>query len=122
MEIVDDVFPIEKNDVLRAGEIAEHREMFSARDSLYLAITGGMGSDPFSALMRISTAGWVEADSLDLTGQLSPGRLQLSTTVTSIEIRLFSMRKPTASAASRMRSLMGWLGCGSTFEMAKTKS
>ena len=37
-EIVDDVFPIEKMDVQRAREIAQGREMLSARDSLHVAI------------------------------------------------------------------------------------
>ena len=37
LSIIDEVFPIEKADVLRAAEIAEHRLQFSARDALHLA-------------------------------------------------------------------------------------
>jgi predicted nucleic acid-binding protein len=37
-DIVDDVLPIEKADVLRAGEIAQHRALFSARDSIHIAV------------------------------------------------------------------------------------
>jgi predicted nucleic acid-binding protein len=37
LDIVDDVFAIEKADVLRAAEIAQHREKFSARDALHIA-------------------------------------------------------------------------------------
>jgi uncharacterized protein len=35
--IVDEVFAIEKSDVLRAAEIVQHREKFSARDALHIA-------------------------------------------------------------------------------------
>ena len=38
LEIVDDVFPIEKRDVLRAGEIAQGPNLLSARDSLHIAV------------------------------------------------------------------------------------
>ena len=38
LSIIDEVFPIEKADVLRAAEIAEHRLQFSARDALHLAV------------------------------------------------------------------------------------
>jgi uncharacterized protein len=34
LDIVDDVFAIEKADVLRAAEITQHRGKFSARDAL----------------------------------------------------------------------------------------
>jgi hypothetical protein len=37
LDIVDDVFAIERADVLRAAEIAQHREKFSARDALHIA-------------------------------------------------------------------------------------
>jgi predicted nucleic acid-binding protein len=37
LDIVDDVFAIEKADVLRAAEIAQHREKFSARDAIHIA-------------------------------------------------------------------------------------
>ena len=37
LDIVDDVFAIEKADVLRAAEIAQHRGKFSARDALHIA-------------------------------------------------------------------------------------
>jgi hypothetical protein len=38
LDLVDDVFPVEKADVIRAGEIAGNRELFSARDSLHIAV------------------------------------------------------------------------------------
>ena len=38
LEVVDEVFGIEKADVLRAGEIAQNRVFLSARDSLHIAI------------------------------------------------------------------------------------
>jgi predicted nucleic acid-binding protein len=37
LDIVDEVFAIEKADVLRAAEITEHRDKFSARDALHIA-------------------------------------------------------------------------------------
>lgn len=43
LEIGDDVFTIEKADVLRAGEIAQNRAMLSARDSLHIAVMEGNG-------------------------------------------------------------------------------
>jgi predicted nucleic acid-binding protein len=46
LEIVDEVMPIEKADVLRAGEIAQNRTLFSARDALHIAVMEryGIGS------------------------------------------------------------------------------
>ena len=38
LDIADDVLPIEKADVLRAGEIAQNRALLSARDSLHIAV------------------------------------------------------------------------------------
>jgi predicted nucleic acid-binding protein len=38
LDIVDDVFPVEKADVLRAAEIAQHRGSFSARDAIHIAV------------------------------------------------------------------------------------
>ena len=38
LDIVDDVFAIEKADVLRAAEIVANRALFSARDALHIAI------------------------------------------------------------------------------------
>ena len=38
LDIVDDVFSIEKTDVLRASEIAQNPAALSARDSLHVAI------------------------------------------------------------------------------------
>jgi uncharacterized protein len=38
LDIVDDVIPIEKADVLRAGEIVQHRALFSARDAVHIAV------------------------------------------------------------------------------------
>jgi predicted nucleic acid-binding protein len=46
LEIVDEVMPIEKAEVLRAGEIAQNRTLFSARDALHIAVMEryGIGS------------------------------------------------------------------------------
>lgn len=38
LDIVDDVIPIEKADVLRAGEIAQNRALMSARDAVHIAV------------------------------------------------------------------------------------
>lgn len=38
LHIVDEVIPIEKADVLRAGEISQNRPRLSARDALHIAI------------------------------------------------------------------------------------
>jgi predicted nucleic acid-binding protein len=38
LDIVDEVFPIEKADVLRASEITQNRAQMSARDSVHLAV------------------------------------------------------------------------------------
>jgi predicted nucleic acid-binding protein len=38
LDIVDDVFAIEKVDVLRASEIAQHRASLSARDAIHIAV------------------------------------------------------------------------------------
>ena len=38
LDIVDDVFAVEKHDVLRAAEIAQNRESFSARDAIHIAV------------------------------------------------------------------------------------
>ena len=38
LEVVDEVFGIEKADVLRAGEIAQNRASFTARDALHIAV------------------------------------------------------------------------------------
>jgi predicted nucleic acid-binding protein len=38
LDIVDEVFPIEKADVLRASEIAQNRALLSARDPVHIAI------------------------------------------------------------------------------------
>ena len=38
LDIVDDVFAIEKTDVLRAAEITENRAQLSARDSVHIAV------------------------------------------------------------------------------------
>ena len=46
LEIVDDVFAIEKADVLRAAEICENRASLSARDAVHIAVMErhGIGS------------------------------------------------------------------------------
>ena len=38
LDLVDDVFAVEKYDVLRAAEIAQNRESFSARDAVHIAV------------------------------------------------------------------------------------
>jgi predicted nucleic acid-binding protein len=38
LNTVDDVFPVEKSDVIRAAEITQHRASFSARDAVHIAI------------------------------------------------------------------------------------
>ncbi len=38
LDIVDDVLPIEKADVIRAGEIVQNRAVLSARDSVHIAV------------------------------------------------------------------------------------
>jgi len=38
LDIVDEVIPIEKADVLRAGEITQNRAMMSARDAVHVAV------------------------------------------------------------------------------------
>ena len=38
LDLVDDVFAVEKYDVLRAAEIAQNRESFSARDAIHIAV------------------------------------------------------------------------------------
>jgi predicted nucleic acid-binding protein len=38
LDIVDEVMPIDKADVLRAGEITQHRIQMSARDAVHIAV------------------------------------------------------------------------------------
>lgn len=38
LDIVDEVFPIEKAEVLRAGEIVQNRMLLSARDAMHIAV------------------------------------------------------------------------------------
>ena len=38
LDIVDEVIPIEKAEVLRAGEIAQNRALISARDAVHIAV------------------------------------------------------------------------------------
>jgi hypothetical protein len=38
LDFVDEVFPIEKTDVLRAGEITQNRALLSARDAVHIAV------------------------------------------------------------------------------------
>jgi predicted nucleic acid-binding protein len=38
LDLVDEVFPIEKAEVLRAGEIVQNRANLSARDALHVAV------------------------------------------------------------------------------------
>ncbi len=43
LEIVDDVFPVEKADVLRAGEIVQNPSSLSARDAVHIAVMERQG-------------------------------------------------------------------------------
>lgn len=43
LDIIDQVIPIEKADVLRAGELAQHPAKLSARDALHIAIMERQG-------------------------------------------------------------------------------
>jgi len=43
LDIVDDVFAVEKADVLRAAEIAQNRASFSARDAVHIAVMERQG-------------------------------------------------------------------------------
>lgn len=45
LDLVDDVFPVERADVLRAGEIVQNRALFSARDAVHIAIMERYGID-----------------------------------------------------------------------------
>jgi len=38
LDIVDEVMPIEKSEVLRAGEIVQNRALISARDAVHIAV------------------------------------------------------------------------------------
>ncbi len=38
LDMVDEVFAVEKSDVLRAAEIVQHRASFSARDAVHIAV------------------------------------------------------------------------------------
>lgn len=38
LDVVDDVFAIEKADVMRAGDIVQNRALLSARDSVHIAV------------------------------------------------------------------------------------
>jgi uncharacterized protein len=38
LDLVDDVFSLEKTDVVRAAEIVQNRALFSARDAVHIAI------------------------------------------------------------------------------------
>jgi predicted nucleic acid-binding protein len=38
LDVVDEVLPIEKTEVLRAGEIAQNRALISARDAVHIAV------------------------------------------------------------------------------------
>ncbi len=43
LEIADDVFPVEKADVLRAGEIVQNPSLFSARAAVHIAVMEHQG-------------------------------------------------------------------------------
>jgi uncharacterized protein len=43
LDIVDDVFPVEKVDVLRAAQVAQNRTPFSARDAVHIAVMERQG-------------------------------------------------------------------------------
>lgn len=38
LDIIDEIFPIEKADVMRASEITQNRALLSARDAIHIAI------------------------------------------------------------------------------------
>ena len=38
LDVVDEVYPVEKADVMRASEIAQNRASFSARDAVHIAV------------------------------------------------------------------------------------
>lgn len=38
LDVVDEIFPIEKRDVLRAAEIARSPSLFSARDAVHISV------------------------------------------------------------------------------------
>jgi predicted nucleic acid-binding protein len=38
LDVVDEGFPVEKSDVLRAAEIVQNRNSFSARDAIHIAV------------------------------------------------------------------------------------
>jgi len=43
LEITDDVFPIQKSDVLRSGEIVQNPASLSARDAIHVAVMERQG-------------------------------------------------------------------------------
>jgi uncharacterized protein len=45
LNVVDEVFPVEKDDVLRASEITQSRPTLSVRDALHIAIMERQGVD-----------------------------------------------------------------------------
>ena len=67
LDIVDDVFAVEKYDVLRAAEIAQNRGSFSARDAIHIAVMEHRGIqsilsfdadfDRWPGLKRITASG-----------------------------------------------------------------
>jgi hypothetical protein len=47
LEIVDEVFPVDKQDVLRAAQICQTSLALSARDAIHIASWNGMASSGF---------------------------------------------------------------------------
>ena len=45
LDIVDEIFPLEEADILRAAEFVEHRTQLSARDAAHIAIMERYGVD-----------------------------------------------------------------------------
>jgi len=43
LDMIDDVFPIRREDVLRASEILQHPAALSARDAIHVAVMGRHG-------------------------------------------------------------------------------
>lgn len=43
LDLVDDIFSIEKSDALRAGEIVQNRSRLSARDAIHIAVMERQG-------------------------------------------------------------------------------
>jgi hypothetical protein len=61
LTMIDEVFPVERADVLRAGEICQDRA-WSARDAVHIAVMERRGIQSILILTRISTAARAESN------------------------------------------------------------